>query len=101
MSAEVAVISAPEEAASTLTRSRIICFVNDELSAAALRKGLEGSNLTIKRGTIRNAIRMLETDSELFALVTDISGLDDPFTELERLAGVCPPDVRVALTGES
>src|SRR5258705_11672580 len=44
---------------------------------------------------------MLETDTELFALVTDISGLDDPFTELERLAAVCPPDVRVALIGES
>jgi pilus assembly protein CpaE len=91
----------PAEAASVVTRDRVVCFVNDELSAAALRKGLEGSNLTIKRGTIRNAIRMLETDSELFALVTDISGLDDPFTELERLAGVCPPDVRVALIGES
>jgi len=83
------------------TRNRIVCFVNDELSAAALRKGLEGSNLSIRRGTIRNAIRMLETDTELFALVTDISGLDDPFTELERLAAVCPPDVRVALIGES
>jgi len=44
---------------------------------------------------------MLETDTELSALVTDISGIDDPFAELERLAGVCPPDVRVALIGES
>jgi pilus assembly protein CpaE len=44
---------------------------------------------------------MLETDTELFALVADISGIDDPFTELERLSAVCPPDVRVALIGES
>jgi pilus assembly protein CpaE len=44
---------------------------------------------------------MLESDTELFALVTDISGIDDPFTELERLSCVCPPDVRVALIGES
>src|SRR6476659_5772123 len=95
------VVSPPEEAASPLTRNRIVCFVNDELSAAALRKGLEGGNLSIKRGTIRNAIRMLETDTELFALVTDISGIDDPFAELERLASVCPPDVHVALIGES
>src|SRR4051812_43247966 len=90
-----------EEPPSLATRNRIVCFVNDELSAAALSKGLEGSNLLIKRGTIRNAIRMLETDTELFALVTDISGIDDPFTELERLSAVCPPDVRVALIGES
>src|SRR5258708_27037776 len=44
---------------------------------------------------------MLETDNELFALVVDMSGIDDPFTELERLSTVCPPDVRVALIGES
>src|SRR5712672_3892954 len=97
----MAVVSPPEEAASLVTRNRIVCFVNDELSAAALRKGLEGSNLEVKRGTIRNAIRMLETDTELFALVADISGIDDPVTELERLSRVCPADVRVALIGES
>ena len=68
----------PKKLTSVVTRNRIVCFVNDELSAAALRKGLEGSNLSIKRGTIRNAIRMLETDTDLFALVTDISGIDDP-----------------------
>src|SRR3954464_8883066 len=96
-----AVVNPPEEAASLVTRNRIVCFVNDELSAAVLRKGLEGSNLTIKRGTVRNAIRMLETDTDVFALVTDISGIDDPFTELERLAGVCPPDVRVAVIGDN
>jgi pilus assembly protein CpaE len=97
----IAVVNLTEEATSVVTRNRIVCFVDDELSAAALRKGLEGSNLSIKRGTIRNAIKMLETDTELFALVTDISGIDDPFTELEKLARVCPPDVRVALIGES
>src|SRR6185295_7232115 len=97
----MAVVGPTEEITSVVARNRIVCFVNDELSAAALRKGLEGSNLAIKRGTIRNAIRMLEADTELFALVADISGIDDPFTELERLASVCPPDVLVALIGES
>src|SRR3954470_11892142 len=89
------------EVASVMSRDRIVCFVNDEISAVALRKGLEGGNVSLRRGTIRNAIRMLETDTHLFALVADLSGIDDPFTELERLAGVCPPDVRVALIGES
>jgi pilus assembly protein CpaE len=101
MSVNMAVIGPTEETTSIVTRNRIVCFVNDELSAAALRKGLEGSNLLIKRGTIRNAIRMLETDTDLTALVTDISGIDDPFAELERLAGLCPPDVRVAVIGEN
>src|SRR3954453_20631011 len=101
MNVNMAVVGATEETTSVVTRNRIVCFVNDELSAAVLRKGLEGSNLTIKRGTIRNAIRMLETDTDVFALVTDISGIDDPITELERLAGVCPPDVRVAVIGDN
>jgi pilus assembly protein CpaE len=96
----MAMVGTPE-AVSVVARDRVVCFVDDDLSAAALRKGLEGSNLSIKRGTIQNAIRMLETDTELFALVADISGIDDPFTELERLARVCPPDVRVALVGEN
>src|SRR5262249_58370022 len=101
MSANLAVASPPEETTSVVTRNGIVCFVNDDLSAAALRKGLEGSNLEVKRGTIRNAIRMLETDTELFALVADISQIDDPITELERLSRVCPADVRVALIGAS
>ena len=79
----------------------MVCFVNDDLSAAALRKGLEGGNLEVRRGTIRNAIRMLETDTEFLALVADISDIGDPFTELERLSRVCPADVRVAVIGEN
>ncbi|MGY4478368.1 AAA family ATPase [Bradyrhizobium sp. USDA 3364] len=97
----MAVVDQREEVTSVVARNRVVCFVNDELSAAALRKGLDGSNLVIRRGTIRHAVRMLETDTDLFALVTDISGIEDPFAELERLASVCPPDVRVALVGES
>ncbi|QOZ52207.1 AAA family ATPase [Bradyrhizobium sp. CCBAU 53338] len=97
----MAVITPPEETTSIVTRNRIVCFVNDEVSAGALGKGLEGSNLAVRHGTIRNAIKMLETDTDLFALVADISGIDDPFPELERLAGVCPPDVRVALVGDN
>ncbi|QQO20303.1 AAA family ATPase [Bradyrhizobium diazoefficiens] len=97
----MAVVTPPQETTNIVSRNRIVCFVNDEISAGALSKGLEGSNLAIKHGTIRNAIKMLETDTDLFALVTDISGIDDPFPELERLAGVCPPDVRVALVGDN
>ena len=101
MSVNIAAVSPPEETPSVVIRNRIVCFVNDDLSAAALRKGLEGSNLEVKRGTIRNAIRMLETDTELLALVVDISEIGDPIAELERLSRVCPADVRVALIGES
>jgi pilus assembly protein CpaE len=95
------VMNPPQERPAVGARDRIVCFVNDELSAAALRKGLEGANLSLRQGTIRHAIRMLATDTNLFALVVDISGIEDPFAELERLASVCPPDVRVAIIGEN
>ena len=98
---DVAAVSPGVETPSLVGRSRVVCFVNDDLSAAALRIGLEGSNLEVKRGTIGNAIRMLESDTELLALVADISGIDDHITEIERLSRVCPADVRVALIGEN
>src|ERR1041385_2566485 len=41
------------------------------------------------------------SDEIRFVLVANISAIEYPFTELERLAGVCPPDVRVALIGEN
>lgn len=95
-------LTKPSAGVVPVARNRVVCFVNDEFSAAALHKGLEGAtNLSLRRGTIRNAIRMLETDTELFALVVDISGIEDPFGELQRLAMVCPPDVRVAVIGEN
>jgi len=69
MSAKLAAVSPAEDTPSAVIRNRVVCFVNDDLSAAALRTGLEGSNLEVKRGTIRNAIKMLETDTELLGLV--------------------------------
>ncbi|WP_294539707.1 AAA family ATPase [uncultured Rhodoblastus sp.] len=101
MTINVAPVKPPEAAPSSLIRDRIVCFVNDDLSADALLKGLEGCNIEIKRGTIRNAIHMLETDTELLALVADISEVDDPFAQLEGLSRVCPADVRVALIGDN
>ena len=56
MVANIAAVPPLEETTpSLMTRDRIVAFVNDDLSAAALRTGLEGTNLEVKRGTIRNA----------------------------------------------
>ena len=41
VSTNMAAVSPPEETPSVVTRNQIVCFVNDELSAAALRKGLD------------------------------------------------------------
>ena len=101
MSTTTVAVTPSEDMASTVVRSRIVCFVNDDLSDAALRKGLEGSNLEVKRGTVRNAIHMLEIDTDILALVADISESADPLTQLEKLARVCPADVRVVVIGDN
>lgn len=97
LAAVIPLDTAPE---SLVARDRIIAFVNDDLSMAALRTGLEGTNLDIRRGNIRHAIRLMETANEVFAIIADIDGTDDPIAALEDLSRVCPPDILVALIGE-
>jgi pilus assembly protein CpaE len=102
MSANISVVpSAQDEPVASLVRNRIVAFVSDDLSAAALRHGLEGTNLEVKRGTIRDAVRMLATDTEIFGLVVDTCGMSDPLAELEALSSICPPDVLVTVIGDS
>jgi pilus assembly protein CpaE len=100
---EVAPTAAAALDSSMVRRRRIVAFVNDDSSAQALEVGLGGmeQKLEIKRGTIQNAVRVLEKDADLNALVVDVSELDDPLAELEALARVCPPDVMVTVIGES
>ena len=84
-------------------RRRIIAFVDDDLSTMALQTGLDQieQKLEVKRGTLQNAIRFLEKDTDLSAIVVDVSGIDDPVAGLEVLARVCPPDVVVTVIGDS
>jgi pilus assembly protein CpaE len=90
---------------SLIARNRIVAFANDEISLAALRTGLEDitQQVDFRHGGVRQAIRMLETDTgnDLHAVVVDISGIDDPEAALEDLARVCPPDALVAVLGEN
>ena len=83
-------------------RRRIVAFVSDEASESALQAGLAGIELELelRRGTVRHAIRHLEKDTEIGAVVVDISGIADPIEALDELARVCPPDVRVIVIGE-
>ncbi len=100
---DVAGRAAVDPIPSVALRGRIVAFINDDVSAAALQTGLEQieQKLEIKRGTLQNAVRFLENDTDLTAIVVDVSGLDDPVASLEALARVCPPDVVVTVIGES
>ncbi len=90
-------------AASPSQSNRIVAFVTDDISEAALRTGLANlpNELVLKRGNIRQAIRFLEKNSILQAIVVDITGTDDPLAALDHLSRVCPPDVTVAAIGDT
>jgi pilus assembly protein CpaE len=100
-----AVVSEPASDAppSLASRNRLVAFVEDDITAAALRTGFEGieQTLEVKRGNIRNAIRLLEDNTELHSVIADISRIDNPIAALEDLSRVCPADVQVALIGDS
>ncbi len=95
-------VTEPAKPTSLMTRNRIAAFVDDDVSAAALRTGLEDAaqTLDLKRGDIRSAIRLLQNDTDLHSVVADISGIVDPIAVIEDLARVCPADVAVALIGD-
>ncbi|MFC7738515.1 CpaE family protein [Roseomonas sp. GCM10028921] len=90
-------------AAEGAPRLPLVAFVTDEESEAALRGGLVdlGVGLTVRKGDARTAARALEREPTPYALLVDISGLADPLGALDALAGVCAPDVRVLVIGES
>jgi pilus assembly protein CpaE len=100
--AEPVASEAPAKPASLVARTRIAAFISDDVSAAALRTGLEDAvqTLDLKRGDIYGAIRLLENDTELHSVVADLSGVADPIGAIENLARVCPADVPVALIGD-
>ncbi|MEJ0020214.1 MAG: P-loop NTPase [Acetobacteraceae bacterium] len=82
---------------------KVVAFVADEITEAALRTGLAvlGAEFDLRRGTIRQAIRYFEREAPAHAIIVDISGEDNPQAVLDDLARVCPPDVRVFVIGDN
>lgn len=83
-------------------RLPFLAFVNDEPSEAALRGGLIEvlNEPSIRRGDIRTAVRFLEKEASPRVVLVDVSGIEQPQDELESLAQVCSPDVKVLVIGE-
>lgn len=83
-------------------RPGCLAFVTDEASEAALRGGLPETlgTIQLRRGDVRTAVRALEREPTPSTLLVDLSGIADPVRELEALAAVCSPDVRVLAVGE-
>ncbi len=87
----------------SLDALRVVAFVTDDASMAALRVGLLplAEDLDIRRGTVRQAIRFFEKQVAAQAVVADVTGIEDAQATLDDLARVCPPDVQVFVVGEN
>jgi pilus assembly protein CpaE len=87
----------------SLETGRVVAFVTDDASMAALRVGLLplAEELDIRRGTVRQAIRFFEKQVPAQAVVVDVTGIEDAQATLDDLARVCPPDVQVFVVGEN
>src|SRR5690349_9572487 len=92
---------APERDTSR-ARVPLMAFVSDDDTETALRGGLLNTvdGVEVRRGTILHAIKHLAKEPTPRALIVDIARVPHPMEELENLAHVCTPDVRVLVIGE-
>jgi pilus assembly protein CpaE len=100
------VITAVPEAAqvrdSSQARLPCLAFVADDDTEAALRSGLLNivEGVEVRQGTILHAVKHLTKSPTPRALIVDISKVASPLVELDNLARVCTPDVKLMVVGE-
>lgn len=84
-------------------RITVLAFLLDDSTEAALRGGLvdQLSNVQIRRGGVKAAVRALKVERSPRVLLVDISGIeDDPIKALDELSSVCSPDIKVIVLGD-
>lgn len=83
-------------------RTRVIAFVADADTEAALRVGLGGASsdeLIVHRGGTRQALASMRKLPSPQVMVVDVSGDEQPLSTLAALSEVVEPDVRVLVIG--
>lgn len=98
----VSVAARPAPEPNTIGRPAVVAYLADEQSEAALRGGLGPlvEELQIRRGNVVTATRAMQREPTPRVLIVDVAGLPDPAVELDALASVCEPDVRVLVVGD-
>lgn len=84
-------------------RGTAVAFLLDDATESALRGGLAEllGSVQIRRGGIRAACKALKNEPSPRVLIVDISNVEgDPVRELDALAGVCAPDMKVLVLGD-
>ena len=82
---------------------RVIAFVRDQATEAALREGLGEAvphGFEIHRGSVRAAMGALARMPTPHILIVDVSGEDQPLSALSELSDVVEPEVRVLVIGD-
>jgi len=79
----------------------VLAFVADDETETTLREGLTNTveGVEIRRGTILHAVKHLTKEPTPRALIVDITGVERPLDQLDNLARVCTPDIKVLVIG--
>ena len=93
----------PASLSSGATSTTVLAIVGDEQSESALRSSLRDftDSLRVRRGTINMAISVLEKEAVDGVLIVDVSGSSEPMRDLDNLARVCRPNLRVLVVGDN
>ncbi|MGI9421462.1 MAG: AAA family ATPase [Geminicoccaceae bacterium] len=84
-------------------QSQFIAFCADSTTHAAVDKAIGDLMLphaSIRKGSIKDAIKYLSQHSSPKLLMVDITGSDLPLSDIDNLADVCEPGVAVVAIGE-
>ena len=83
--------------------SSVLAIVSDEQSETVLRACLRDftENLRVRRGTIATAVGVLEKEAVDGVLIVDVTGSAEPMRDLDNLARVCRPNLRVLVVGDN
>lgn len=90
----------------TAQRAEIVAFARDPESCAFLNEYLRdvasGGQVVVGKGGVDDAIHTLENmESPPRVLIVDLSGVETPLFEVDRLAEVCEPNIVVVAIGET
>jgi pilus assembly protein CpaE len=87
---------------SSQARLSLLAFVADDETETVLSDGLVNTveGFEIRRGTILHAIKYLAKEPTPRALIVDVTGVERPLEQLDNLARVCTPDIKVLVIGQ-
>jgi pilus assembly protein CpaE len=99
------VLGAPKAAAAATGGHDVVAFLDDPASLAVVEQLCaqegDGGPRIVQKGNVRDAIRCLgRLASPPRLLLVDVSGFDLPISEVDALADVCEPNVRVVVIGD-